>query len=69
MRHRIGDIVKIAKTSQFYGRNIYCPKDVEGKIIEINYNQISPVQVMWDNGCDCGFKENDLRLVRRPNEI
>lgn len=63
MRHKIGDIVKISKSSRYYAAYFADPKDIEGKVIHINYNWI---KVFWDNKKVLEYRENDLRLVRRP---
>jgi len=64
MRHKVGDIVKIARKSEWYYGNEDSnnPKDVTGKIFKID----SHIRVTWDNGMDNSYLEPDLKLVRRP---
>ena len=71
MRFEIGDIVKIAKTCEYYGADkYYNPKDTEGEIMSNDGNRMVPdnphtIRVNWDGAGDAYFREQDLRLVRR----
>ena len=65
MRFQDGDIVKIAKTSRFYGRSRNNPKDIEGRL-EVNSHMIFEYKVNWGEGKRAWYNDKDLRLVRRP---
>ena len=71
MRHKIGDIVKISKSSAHYSDGErFNPPDIEGKITRINsYVSITSygIDVRWNNGQSTTYRLNDLRLVKRPN--
>jgi len=67
VRFQIGDTVKIAKTSMWYGESRVNPKDTEGIITRIDprLNITYHVEVNWDTGRWSVFREEDLRLVKR----
>ncbi|NVM46733.1 MAG: hypothetical protein HWN79_17640 [Candidatus Lokiarchaeota archaeon] len=74
-RFRVGDIVRIAKNSRYYGVNKgdHNPPDTNGRILDIDSSgwTLLPINVTWyDTGDylssnDAFYGENDLRLVRR----
>ncbi len=65
MRFQEGDIVKISKKSTWYEDDKdWNPKDTEGSVC-IGLNQWR-VYVTWTNGESNNYRENELRLVRRP---
>ena len=68
MRFLDGDVVKIAKNSRFYGSGESNPKDTEGTVRVIQ-SSIWQYSVNWGEGRNAGYNDNDLRLVRRSNEI
>lgn len=71
MRFQNGDIVKISKSSEYYGMDIkYNPRDIEGEIISTDFNPENPhnIRVKWAGGHYAQFREHDLRLVRRAYE-
>jgi len=65
---KVGDRVKIAKTSEFYGLNRSNPKDVEGTITEtgrigrITWARLD-LEVKWDNGKENNYNPEDLISV------
>lgn len=64
MRHKVGDIVKLHKG---YNSAVnYSPKNTEGRIVSVGLYLGYPVKVHWDNKTSNIYRENDLRLVRRP---
>lgn len=67
MRFLEGDIVKLHKDFPFGDQH---PKNIEGKVIRINNNNsiMYRINVAWDDfDSICrNYKENKLRLVRRP---
>ena len=71
MRFRNGDIVKISKKSEWYGKGRFNPADVEGKItrIDADLDDKYPIRVRWNTQISSFFSEDILRLVRRKDEI
>jgi len=69
MRHKVGDIVKISKKSEFYdtGRD-NDPKDTEGEIERIATGSFNII-VNWVNNRSDWYNESDLKLVKRPKEV
>ena len=66
MRFQNGDIVRISKSSHYYGKHPTAnPKDEDGKIIRV-LSGSTGIRVEWDNGDSNGYSESDLRLRRRP---
>ena len=70
MRFQVGDIVRIAKSSEYYGTGVSNPKDTEGKITSFDGGwgfASHEIQVDWDNGCFNNYSESDLKLRRRDS--
>ncbi len=64
MRFNVGDIVRIAKSSQYYGDDReWNPKDTDGAIRYIDEDDGAVVH--WNNGERCWYEENDLKLRRK----
>lgn len=64
MRFQEGDIVKISKKSQYYGKSDNNPADTEGtvslgRVGHFNY------RVEWGEARWAYYNDEDLRLVRR----
>jgi len=68
-RFNIGDIVKIAKNSDFFGTDDSNPGNVEGIVDRTDLESANGyyVQVEWPNDCSNAYRDTDLRLVRRDN--
>lgn len=69
MKFKIGDRVKITKTSEYWadGDNSN-PKDTEGTIVRIEKMYSAddiPIKVAWDNGQDNWYGEVDLEYVNQ----
>ena len=67
MRFQDGDVVKIAKSSKYYGRGRHNPKDTEGKLW-VGVGETGggfDYKVTWGEGRKAWYNDNDLRLVRR----
>ena len=66
MRFQVGDVVRIAKSSEYYSDDTNNPKDVDGKI-ERFFNGIDDhkIRVGWSNGNHNSYRESDLRLRSR----
>jgi hypothetical protein len=61
---QIGDIVKIKKSSKYYGVSGSNPKNTEGEIVNISSTGASyPITVRWANAKSNAYTENDLELV------
>lgn len=66
----VGDRVRIAKTSPYYGIYVFSknsnPKDIDGTISHIPAKLAStdnmPIQVEWDNGTHNVYSSNDLQM-------
>ena len=62
MRFQEGDVVRIAKTSQYYNSNQSDnPRDMDGEITDVG-----AIWVKWENGTENVYVESDLKLRRRP---
>ena len=62
---KIGDRVKISKSSEWYGGGNNNPKDVEGKVYQIDpkgYREFY-YKVKWDNSTSNEYRAKDLELV------
>ena len=63
----MGDIVRICKKSEHYSVHMSNPRDIDGKIIEINYDHVDTshgIRVMWDNGKSNVYNTSDLKMRR-----
>ena len=71
MRFNEGDVVRISKDSTYFGRSNDNPRNVNGIITRINEltGLIMPITVEWVGGEVNVYREIDLKLVRRKNEI
>jgi hypothetical protein len=66
---KVGDIVKIATTSEYYEYDhVSNPKDVEGKIYEINDYDLG-IRVQWDNDYHNSYNSEDLVMAKQPSYI
>lgn len=66
MRFQIGDIVKIAKTSEYYDSiESSHPRDIEGVVEEIDDDEEFRINVEWTNETYNYYNEESLRLVKR----
>jgi hypothetical protein len=66
---KVGDIVKIATTSEYYKYNhVSNPRDVEGKIFEI-YDYDLGIRVQWGNDYHNSYNSEDLELAKQPSYI
>jgi len=57
---KVGDIVRIKKSSRYYGTGYNNPKDINGKIFKIRDD--GRIRVEWDNGDINSYKTEDLEL-------
>jgi len=57
---KVGDKVRIAKTSSYYGESSSNPKDTEGKVIKIDTSGDHIYRVIWDNNVENSYRESDL---------
>ena len=65
MRFQEGDIVRIAKDSEYYeGTNSYNPSDINGRITAITAGD-HPINVDWDNNRRNRYRDYDLKLRSR----
>ena len=67
---KVGDIVKIATTSEYYqdGNVRGNPVNTEGKIFEI-YDYDLGIRVQWDNDYHNSYNSVDLELAKQPSYI
>jgi hypothetical protein len=64
---KVGDKVKIRNTSQYYmDGDSWNPKDTLGEVINFNQWNSLPFLVMWENGEENAYGEEDLEII---NEI
>ena len=65
MRFRVGDTVRISKTSSIYKETKY--KDREGKVYRVSDSVVFPIGVNWDGylGINNIYDEHELRLFKR----
>ena len=61
----LGDKVKIKKSSQFFGKNISNPKNMEGEIVDIDTLSKFPIRVKWANGKENTYPKDDLEFVSK----
>jgi len=69
---KVGDIVKIATTSEYYEYDHESnPRDVEGKICEINDKLIGGLNIIvdWNNGFQNSYNSEDLVMAKQPSYI
>ena len=64
---KLGSKVRIAKTSEYYGRSPDSsnPRDVIGEVIETKYSRSYPIRVHWSNGWKNVYELTDLELVEQ----
>jgi len=73
-KFKVGDRVKIDKTSKYYDRGDVNPKDVEGIITETGrIGRIAwaslDLEVKWDNGEENNYNPEDLILATTPQVV
>ena len=63
MKYREGDIVRISKKCDYYGRNSFNPRDIDGEVVEIDWRDT--IKVEWENGNNSWYREEHLKLRKR----
>jgi hypothetical protein len=66
-RFKVGDIVRIAESSCFHGKNYYNPADEDGIVINSNYAVDYKYRVDW-GGKTNRYRGEDLDLVENKKE-
>lgn len=67
-KYEIGDIVRISKKSDYYGRHSNNPKYVNGEVVENDRKSSYAYYVKWNNGRQNSYREEDLKLYRRKDD-
>jgi hypothetical protein len=62
-KFKVGDRVKIALTSKYYGNSSSNPAKVEGVITKTNSSKTLPLRVEWDNGRSNAYSSDDLVMA------
>jgi signal peptidase I len=67
-KFKVGDIVRIAESSCFHGKNYYNPADKDGIVIDSNYTVDYRYRVDWGGGQINRYRGEDLYLVENKKE-
>jgi hypothetical protein len=69
-KYKVGDIVKISKGSEHYGRNLSNPKEIEGIVVSntaVSSNGYYYI-VNWNNNQSCNYRDTDLILIKSVDD-
>jgi hypothetical protein len=59
-KFKVGDIVRIAKTSGYYTGSDMNPKDMDGRVMKVGSSDDHTYQVVWNNNVENSYREIDL---------
>jgi hypothetical protein len=65
----LGDVVKIKSDSQYFGKNLSNPSNMQGVIVDIDTNSKYPIKVVWGNGKDNTYPIDDLEFFSQSTTL
>jgi hypothetical protein len=65
-KFKVGDRVRIVKTSKYYGSCESNPKEVTGEVTSVRYSDDLGIDVRWDNSTKNSYNACDLCIYSEP---